>query len=295
MSGSERGVRAAPGAERLRALARAWRSAFPPGAEGRPDLLLVDATDSTQRWARTLLDACLADRIYVHLAGPVLEGDRGADAVGDEAGHRVDPVAPPRLRQFDAAAFVTFDGEQVLDDRLRSRRHQGADQHAGIGVHRPDDAPGAGPSHTGPVRVVDAFGDDRRLAARLGQAIDGVKDFGIGGGIGLIAGQYQHRIGAVAVDGGQRLPLRRIAMPVHDAEIGQLARCEPVYQEVPGWSAPTAGVKRFEDLPAEARAYIATLEDVCGVPVGLISTGSDRLDTILRADTVAAQWFTLPA
>ena len=79
------------------------------------------------------------------------------------------------------------------------------------------------------------------------------------------------------------------------SEIGQLARCEPVYQEVPGWSAPTAGVKRFEDLPAEARAYIATLEDVCGVPVGLISTGSDRLDTILRADTVAAQWFTLPA
>ena len=67
------------------------------------------------------------------------------------------------------------------------------------------------------------------------------------------------------------------------SEIGQLARCEPVYREVPGWTAPTAGVRRFEDLPAEARAYIATLEDVCGVPVALISTGSDRHETILRS------------
>ncbi len=79
------------------------------------------------------------------------------------------------------------------------------------------------------------------------------------------------------------------------SEIGQLARCEPVYRDVPGWTAPTAGVKRFEDLPAEARAYVATLEEICGVPVGLISTGSDRLDTILRHDTIAARWFTLPA
>jgi adenylosuccinate synthase len=79
------------------------------------------------------------------------------------------------------------------------------------------------------------------------------------------------------------------------SEIGQLARCEAVYREVPGWTMPTAGVKRFEDLPAEARAYIATLEEVCGVPVALISTGSDRLETILRSDSVAARWFTLPA
>ena len=57
----------------------------------------------------------------------------------------------------------------------------------------------------------------------------------------------------------------------------------------------TVGAKRFEDLPAEARAYIATLEEVCGVPVALISTGSDRLETILRSDSVAARWFTLPA
>ena len=77
------------------------------------------------------------------------------------------------------------------------------------------------------------------------------------------------------------------------SEIGQLARCEPVYQDVPGWAAPTAGVKRFDDLPSEARAYIATLEEMCGVPVALISTGSDRHETILRSDSVAARWFTV--
>ena len=73
-----------------------------------------------------------------------------------------------------------------------------------------------------------------------------------------------------------------------------MARCEPVYRDVPGWTAPTAGARRFEDLPAEARAYIATLEEVCGVPVALISTGSDRHETILRGDSIAARWFTLP-
>jgi BirA family biotin operon repressor/biotin-[acetyl-CoA-carboxylase] ligase len=61
MSGSDRAARSTSGTERLRALARAWRSAFPPGADGRPDLLLADTVDSTQRWARTLLDVCLAD------------------------------------------------------------------------------------------------------------------------------------------------------------------------------------------------------------------------------------------
>ncbi|MGI8672526.1 MAG: adenylosuccinate synthase [Luteitalea sp.] len=85
--------------------------------------------------------------------------------------------------------------------------------------------------------------------------------------------------------------------PLHDfpSEIGHLARCQPVYERVPGWSAPTAGVRSFDALPAEARAYIATLEQAIGIPVALISTGSDRHDTILRDDAVAATWFALPA
>jgi adenylosuccinate synthase len=64
----------------------------------------------------------------------------------------------------------------------------------------------------------------------------------------------------------------------------------PVYESWPGWSAPTKGAKSYDDLPKEAQRYIARLEEVSGVPVGLISTGSDRNETIVRADSVVAKW-----
>ena len=69
-----------------------------------------------------------------------------------------------------------------------------------------------------------------------------------------------------------------------------LARCEPQYETLPGWSSPTAGLRRFEDLPVEARRYIARLEEVTGQTVALVSTGSDRNDTIIRADSTVSRW-----
>ena len=66
------------------------------------------------------------------------------------------------------------------------------------------------------------------------------------------------------------------------SDIAQLAACEPVYESMPGWSAPTKGARRFADLPENARRYIARLEEVSGVPAAIVSTGSDREDTILR-------------
>ena len=68
------------------------------------------------------------------------------------------------------------------------------------------------------------------------------------------------------------------------SDIGQLAMCEPVYESMPGWSSPTKGVRRFDDLPAAAQRYIARLEDVSGVRAALVSTGSERDDTILRPE-----------
>jgi adenylosuccinate synthase len=68
------------------------------------------------------------------------------------------------------------------------------------------------------------------------------------------------------------------------SDIGQLAACEPMYESMPGWSAPTKGVRRFEDLPEAARRYIARLEEVSGVRAALVSTGSERDDTIIRHD-----------
>ena len=65
-------------------------------------------------------------------------------------------------------------------------------------------------------------------------------------------------------------------------DLAQLAACEPVYETLSGWTAPTKGIRRFEDLPREARAYIARLEEITGVPAAIVSTGSGREDTILR-------------
>ena len=71
----------------------------------------------------------------------------------------------------------------------------------------------------------------------------------------------------------------------------QLAACEPVYETLRGWSRPTRGVRQFDQLPEDARAYIARIEALSGVPAAIVSTGSDREDTIIRSGSVAARWF----
>ncbi|MBW8867269.1 MAG: adenylosuccinate synthase [Acidobacteria bacterium] len=70
------------------------------------------------------------------------------------------------------------------------------------------------------------------------------------------------------------------------ADVRQLADCEPVYESMPGWSAPTAGVRAFEQLPQAARRYIARLEEVTGAKAAIVSTGSERDDTIVRDDVL---------
>jgi len=61
-----------------------------------------------------------------------------------------------------------------------------------------------------------------------------------------------------------------------------LAKCEPVYEEIPGWSGSTVGLSRYEQLPAEARHYLKRIEEICEVPVDMISTGAERAETIVR-------------
>ena len=74
------------------------------------------------------------------------------------------------------------------------------------------------------------------------------------------------------------------------ANLRILATAEPVYETLPGWSAPTKAATRMEDLPAEARRYVQRLEEVSGVPCAIISTGSDRAETIVRPESVVTTW-----
>jgi adenylosuccinate synthase len=61
-----------------------------------------------------------------------------------------------------------------------------------------------------------------------------------------------------------------------------VAECVPVYETLPGWSESTVGVKTFDALPANARAYLERIEALAGVPIAMVSTGPDRTETILR-------------
>jgi adenylosuccinate synthase len=55
----------------------------------------------------------------------------------------------------------------------------------------------------------------------------------------------------------------------------------PVYEEVPGWSETTMGAKSLEELPQAARDYIRRIEETVGAPIDIISTGPDRVETIV--------------
>ena len=63
--------------------------------------------------------------------------------------------------------------------------------------------------------------------------------------------------------------------------IKDFGEVEPVYETFPGWSQSTVGVSRLEDLPERARAYVAALESLVGVEIGLVSTGPERDETII--------------
>ncbi len=76
----------------------------------------------------------------------------------------------------------------------------------------------------------------------------------------------------------------RVGDAVHDIfPVGAeaLEHCEPIYEEMPGWKESTVGIKRYEDLPQAAKNYLKRMEEVCGVPVDIISTGPDRDETIV--------------
>jgi len=74
------------------------------------------------------------------------------------------------------------------------------------------------------------------------------------------------------------------------SDLRQLAASEPIYETMPGWHEPTRGARSYEELPEAARAYVARLEEVSGAPIAIVSTGSDRDETILRPGSVVTAW-----
>ena len=72
------------------------------------------------------------------------------------------------------------------------------------------------------------------------------------------------------------------------SDIDILSRCEPIYESFEGWCQDTSGITRYQDLPDKAKKYLAALEGLLEVPVGLISTGPGREDLIEKRDPFQA-------
>lgn len=70
--------------------------------------------------------------------------------------------------------------------------------------------------------------------------------------------------------------------PPFDQQV--LKHCEPVYEELPGWKSATFGITNFNDMPQNARNYIAKIEALTQVPVKIVSTGPERDQTIILED-----------
>lgn len=83
----------------------------------------------------------------------------------------------------------------------------------------------------------------------------------------------------VRVCSGYRLDGRIVDILPLDAD--DIARCEPIYESFEGWTEPTVGLTRWDQLPTGARQYLQRVQEMIGVPIDMVSTGPDRDDTIV--------------
>jgi len=65
------------------------------------------------------------------------------------------------------------------------------------------------------------------------------------------------------------------------ASLAEFERCEPVYETLPGWSEPISEARRLADLPRATQRYVARISELAGTPLGIVSVGPDREQTIM--------------
>lgn len=75
-------------------------------------------------------------------------------------------------------------------------------------------------------------------------------------------------------------------VPSHAEE---LRRCKPIYETIPGWKTPVDDARKVEDFPEGALAYVKRIEELVGVPVGVLSVGPDRAQTIFTDQALPLQ------
>ncbi len=66
------------------------------------------------------------------------------------------------------------------------------------------------------------------------------------------------------------------------ADMDTLAEVEPIYETLPGWKQDIGSVRRWDDLPHEAKQYVKRLETLAGAPIRMVSVGPERTATLIR-------------
>ena len=74
-------------------------------------------------------------------------------------------------------------------------------------------------------------------------------------------------------------------------DIDVFAACEPVYETLPGWKTSTVGARDYASLPPNARAYVERLSELVRGEIGIVSTGPERHETLIKSRSVLASWF----
>ncbi|MGZ5019571.1 MAG: adenylosuccinate synthetase, partial [Chthoniobacterales bacterium] len=110
-------------------------------------------------------------------------------------------------------------------------------------------------------------------AARYATMINGIDELAITNLDGLDS------LDRICICVAYRLKGKRLDVPPCDAH--QLEKCEPVYEEMNGWSKPTGTAKKFSDLPPAARNYVRRLAELTGAKLTIVSVGPARGQTII--------------
>ena len=151
---------------------------------------------------------------------------------------------------------------------------------------------GSGPM---PTELKDATGDMiRELAREYGTTTGRPRRCGW---FDAVAARFSHRVNgftSVAItrlDILDSLPSLKICVGYElngktinnfPASVNDLGKCQPVYEELPGWQAPITDIRRFEQLPAATRKYVLRLEELISSPVSLICVGPRREQAIFK-------------
>ena len=87
------------------------------------------------------------------------------------------------------------------------------------------------------------------------------------------------------LDGLDELKICKAYEDSDDSIFGEcmnLDNVKPIYESLSGWESPTKNLTNYQELPKEAKDFIFYIEDICEVPVKIISTGPDDQSTIVR-------------